>query len=289
MVYKKGSKGKNVFSIQKKIGVTPDGIYGGNTESAVIKFQKRNNITADGIVRNKTLIKLKLYPLLPENPLDKKIIHQYHMEGDEYFNKVYNKEYLFIHHTEGWNNPYKCIDDWENDNRGRVATEFLIGGQHISNKNNKYDGVKVQAFPDRRWSYHLGSVLDKTMNKTSVGIELCAFGKIKSNKTWAGTKANPHQIYTLEKPFRKNKNYHRYSNNQISALRDMILFVCDRDNIDAHDGLYKFIKCKGYKGFDYVEEASRGLVKGILSHSNVRTDKSDVFPQDELMDMILCL
>ena len=41
--------------------------------------------------------------------------------------------------------------------------------------------------------------------------------------------------------------------------------------------------------FDYREDLSSGKTKGILTHGQVRKDKSDVFPQRELMAMLLNL
>lgn len=49
-----GSKGKDVERIQRAVGVTPDGIFGKQTEQAVKDYQKRHGLVADGIVGQKT-------------------------------------------------------------------------------------------------------------------------------------------------------------------------------------------------------------------------------------------
>lgn len=51
---KKGSKGKYVKKLQKKLKITTDGIYGANTEKAVKKFQKKKGLAVDGQVGPKT-------------------------------------------------------------------------------------------------------------------------------------------------------------------------------------------------------------------------------------------
>ncbi len=51
---RRGDRGEDVKALQKKIGVTADGIFGPNTEKAVKAFQKKNGLTADGIVGPKT-------------------------------------------------------------------------------------------------------------------------------------------------------------------------------------------------------------------------------------------
>ena len=35
------------------------------------------------------------------------------------------------------------------------------------------------------------------------------------------------------------------------------------------------------------EEAYRGLIKGVLSHTNTNTGKCDIHPQQEMMDMLV--
>jgi hypothetical protein len=53
--------------------------------------------------------------------------------------------------------------------------------------------------------------------------------------------------------------------------------------------LVEEIKAKGAGGFEWNEKAYYGKVKGIWTHTNTRKDKVDMFPQQELMDMLLSL
>lgn len=57
-VLKLGSKGDEVKTLQSKLNLVEDGIFGPITEEAVIDFQRRNNLISDGIVGPKTWEKL---------------------------------------------------------------------------------------------------------------------------------------------------------------------------------------------------------------------------------------
>lgn len=64
--YRKGSSGSMVTQIQKKLkdwgyyNGNADGVFGSLTEKAVISFQKKNGLTADGVVGSGTLAALGL-------------------------------------------------------------------------------------------------------------------------------------------------------------------------------------------------------------------------------------
>lgn len=66
MLLKKGSKGDDVKKLQSKLGLNDDGNFGPATESAVIKYQKENGLTPDGLVGSGTWS--KLFEVLVEQP-----------------------------------------------------------------------------------------------------------------------------------------------------------------------------------------------------------------------------
>ncbi|WP_243124848.1 N-acetylmuramoyl-L-alanine amidase [Clostridium cuniculi] len=55
---KKGASGNITKLLQERLGVTADGIFGGNTRAAVIGFQNTHGLSADGIVGKNTWRKL---------------------------------------------------------------------------------------------------------------------------------------------------------------------------------------------------------------------------------------
>ena len=293
MILKIGSRGKEVKTLQEFFSITADGIFGKGTELTVKKWQMDNGLVSDGIVGPKTWDAMGIattdnseQSYTTDNGL---VINRHFLPKGEYKEGPIKPEWLFLHHTAGWNNPYKCIDSWGRDSRGAVATEFVLGGQSVRGNDDTYDGVMVQAFPEGNYGWHLGKNGSQKMHVNSVAIEVCNFGWIKNGKTYAGTSVAESQIVTLDKEFRGHKTWHRYSDEQIEALRKWILWIGDRDGIDIRAGLPSLIKEKGADAFEWNENAYYGKVKGLWTHTNTRKDKVDMFPQQELLDMLTSL
>ena len=293
MILKIGSRGKEVKELQEYLEIGADGIFGNGTADAVKAWQLAKGLQVDGIVGPNTWDAMGLattdaseqtYTI--ENGL---VIEKCFLPVGEYKTGPVKKEYVFIHHTAGWHNPYKTIKNWGNDTRGAIATEFVLGGPSIKGNDNEYDGKMLQAFPEGGYGWHLGKNGSQHMHIHSVAIEVNNFGYIVDGKTYAGTIASESQIVTLPKPFRGHKTWHRYSNAQIEALRLWLHFIAERDNIDVRAGLPALIKEKGADAFEWNEDAYYGRVKGTWTHTNTRKDKVDMFPQQELMDMLVSL
>ena len=293
MLLKIGSKGKEVKELQEFLGIGADGIFGKGTAAAVMDFQKLNGLDADGIVGPSTWDAMglattdsteKVYTT--ENGL---VVNRHFMPVGEYKEGPTSKEYVFLHHTAGWHNPYKCVDMWANDDRGAVATEFVLGGPSVKGNDDTQDGVMVQAFPEGGYGWHLGKNGSQHMHTHSVGIEVCNFGYVVNGKTYAGTTVADNQIVTLSQEFRGHKTWHKYSDKQIEVLHKWILWIAERDSIDVRAGLPDQIRKIGVSAFEFNEDAYYGKVKGLWTHTNTRKDKFDMFPQQELIDMLLSL
>ncbi len=295
IVLYQGCTGDNVRVIQEALGIDVDGIFGPITEHFVKEYQKNKGLWADGIVGPKTWTMLQLATTdkqeadtQPEHFADLDIRNHYLPKG-EYLEGPTKKEYLFLHHTAGWHNPYKCIDNWGRDNRGRIATEFVIGGPSIFNTNFEYDGEIVKCIPDGGYAWHLGKNGNQAMHTDSVGIEVCNFSYIKDGKCYAGHKVHEDQIVKLDKAFKNKQYWHRYSDKQLNSLKHLIEFIGNRDNIDVRKGLPELVKEKGAAAFEWNVDAYYGRVKGLWTHSNTNKYKSDMFPQQELLDMLISL
>ena len=303
MLLKVGSRGEDVKAVQQFLGLGADGIFGKGTEQAVKDFQSLNGLTADGLVGKGTWAAMGLNDTdvtgqeesdAPDIYSKKKVNEggleyvEYFMPEDEYKHGPVKYEYLFLHHTAGWHNPYKCIEYWDRDN-GTIATEWVMGGPSVKGNNEVYDGELVQCFPQGNYAWHLGKNGSQHMHVHSVGIEICNFGYVVNGKTYAGTQVADSQIVTLKEEFRGHKTWHRYSDKQIEQLEKWMKFIGERDGIDIRAGLPSLIKEKGAAAFEFNEDAYYGKVKGTWTHTNTRKDKFDLFPQQELMDMLVSL
>lgn len=152
-IFRIGSKGESVKTIQKKLNkfgynLVVDGIFGAATENAVYDFQRRNNITSDGIVGEKTLAKLDLPPTketiyTPQKNIDKctasssnspeKFINSRQSNSPtEYYIWVSTnttKVYIF----KGFNGSWKLIKNIL-CTVGNSSTPTIKGTFHVGNK-----------------------------------------------------------------------------------------------------------------------------------------------------------
>lgn len=307
MILRKGSKGKAVKRLQQFLGLKKDGYFGPITETAVKNWQRQNNLKVDGIVGPITLNAMGLLDSdLSQNNISVNLNYKkYFLKNDEYYTGSHNKQWIFLHHTAGWHNPEQVVKAWEEDKRGRVGTEWILGGQSIQGNDNTHDGKLVQCMPPDGYAWHL-TIGNNSMHRDSIGIEICNFGFLTKGGYWkgknwigleknnfytyVGTKAHESQIVNLGKKFRGFQYWHRYSDKQIKILKDWVLFIAERDDIDPRKGLVELIhKVGGFKAFDTCDVNMCQQNKGLWLHTNVIQGKVDLFPQQEVIDMLMTL
>ena len=304
----KGARGPEVVKLQKLLNIVADGIFGPATEKAVMRYQLQKQLTVDGIVGNNTWQMLTLSKgdneaIDEDTDISSQFfktnfnqqIHRYYLDKGEYLSKPGKNEYCFLHHTAGRENPYKVVDHWNRDTRGRVATEFVVGGQSHKNGEDSNDGIVVQAFPESGYGWHLGKTGSGYMNRHSIGIEICSAGYLTETdkgiyKTYFNSTVADSQVLKLDEPFRRKMAWHSYSDKQMEEVKKLLEYIQERDGIDMRIGLRQWIKKYGpIKAFGFQEDAYYGKVKGLLTHTNVRKDKTDCYPDQRLIDIILSL
>ncbi|RYM35738.1 hypothetical protein ERX46_01720 [Brumimicrobium glaciale] len=300
------SHGQEVKQLQLLLNLLPDGIFGPQTHHAVLFFQKSQNIAPDGIVGPATWSLLCDGWEMLNNPNDdEEIFSEYLLPEHAYHNQPTKKKWIFLHHTAGWQNPYRVIDDW-GQRPHKVATEFVIGGQSIHNDNSDHDGKILQAIPNNAWAWHLG-IGSQPLHRESIGIEICSFGQLtkgyfekevngkpkiierdkNSYFTYVGQEVIPDQVIELEDEFRGYNYFHKYSVEQLKSLKGLLLKLANEHNIDVREGLPNLIRKEGVKAFDLIGTKTCADTPGVWSHANVNKFKLDVAPQEALIEMLL--
>jgi hypothetical protein len=184
------------------------------------------------------------------------------------------------------------FDGWAADKQ-RVATAMGI----IDN------GTLHQCFPSKYWAWHI-NILSKgnaiksdprfkkfmtyahgeLLEKKSVAVEVCNWGPLESTpdgyKTWAGTIIrDDKRVIMYDKPFRGAKFFERYTDAEIEALWKLIRYWSERYNIPTtyRDSMWD------------VSVHAVGGDPGVWTHVSFRSDKSDMHPQPELIQMLKSL
>lgn len=220
------------------------------------------------------------------------------LEKGEYVEEKTKKNTIYLHHTAGSHRADWTIDNWNKDrtttkSRLRVATAFVIGGlDKTGSDKDGMDGKIFRAYDEDFWASHLGlkTANNNLLNKQSIGIEVCNYGplsKTPSGKflTYVSSEVSPSQVCDLGYIFRGSQYHHKYSDKQVDALKELLLFLKEKYNIDLKKGLFPILDNQKGSGFEINNDALNGK-PGVWAHTNVRKDKSDIHPQDELITML---
>jgi N-acetyl-anhydromuramyl-L-alanine amidase AmpD len=216
-------------------------------------------------------------------------IKQYQLPTSAYNQEEHPKTQIFIHHTAGNSNPYSAIDWWKSQNN-KIATAFVIAGKPTTNKSKYADGDIIQAFPSKCWAYHLGlqsatynkfSVPYISLDKISIGIELNNWGGLTKDAkgnyvTYVRTIVPEQEVIKLDKPYRGFEFYHKYTDAQLSSLKELLTAMCNK---------YGIPKTFNANMFEVNKDALSGK-PGIWTHTSVRYDKTDCSPQHNLIEML---
>lgn len=207
-----------------------------------------------------------------------KIVKNYLTNG-QYQVEEYTKKSIFLHHTIGLST--KSAWRWWNHTPDRVGTPYIID----------LDGVITECFDPRYWAWHLGVKGDDNFHeKHSINIELVSGGPLRMvgdefrfypiwpNKTHF-TVIPPSGVTKLKEPWRGHEYYHKYTTKQMKALNDLLML------------LYQDFPSIGYEQdsktfFEYNPSVLNKHIGGIWSHSTVRKDKNDIYPDRRLIRVI---
>jgi N-acetyl-anhydromuramyl-L-alanine amidase AmpD len=185
-------------------------------------------------------------------------------EGEFYHGPV-RKDLIVLHHTAG-GSAESTFTWWKTDPR-RIATAYLV----------ERDGTICEVFPPEAWACHLGvKGAGKQMDRRSIGIELAseggllerggrfyAFDRLTEKTAYAG------EVYDHGSRWRKQYRYFAaYTARQIEAVCALVNHLCERFAIPQQTPRsHTAADAQRWRDFS-----------GILSHSHLRADKTDVHP-----------
>ncbi len=167
---------------------------------------------------------------------------------------------------------------WWAKTPSRVGVAFIVDRE----------GVIYQCFSSKHWAHHLGtkSKNNKQLNQESIGIELCSWGSLKRSPLQSSVKAKftsstgaivpQDEVVALEKPFRGSIYFQKYTDKQLKSMQILVKYLCET---------YKIPKKYNADIWEYSRMAMNGN-PGIYTHISYRKDKSDCFPQKELVSVL---
>jgi len=184
-----------------------------------------------------------------------------------YFQEETAKKKIMLHYTMGY-----LKGDIATLTKGHVSVPFVIGR----------NGNIYNLFASKFWSYHVGPGAmggNTTMSKECIGIEISNIGplvKIGTNlvTTYSNTDVycslDETQYYTkMPSKYRGLDYYANYTDAQYKAVIQLLKFLCAKYNIPktiiAETGRYNIMSAIDFTKF-----------KGIVTHVNCRTDKTDI-------------
>lgn len=216
----------------------------------------------------KSIIEKLNFAKIVQIPLNK---NQYYQEENE-------KKQIVIHHTVSNGNAKNVVNSWAS-NPAKIGTAFIIDRE----------GIIHQTFRSKHWAHHLGtkSKMNKQLNQQSIGIELSSWGGLTrqenpmlkgSPKFFSSTRTGipKEEVIKLEKPFRGFLYFQKYTSSQLKSLQILINYLCET---------YSIPKVYNPEMWEYSKMAMNGN-SGIYTHISFRKDKSDCFPQKELIEIL---
>lgn len=193
------------------------------------------------------------------------------LKENQYYQGVYEKKYIFLHHTAG-GSAASSIAHWANTPE-HIATPYIIDR----------DGTIFETYDPKFWAYHLGVKGNSQIEKQSIGIEICSYGALteKAGKwvTYTGKEILKENTCQLDTAFRGYQVWEAYTHAQIAALKELLPYLISRFKIKVQPDRKNF--------WEYKNPAT--LEPGIYSHTTVRKDKIDIFPQKELVELVYSL
>jgi len=244
-------------------------LFGGSTIDTPKQAEKEK------VIESKALAKLNISDIISVDFPD-----------EQYFKEQTDKKQIVIHHTVSGQGIEGDLAWWRST-VDRIGTAIIVG----------WDGKIYQCFSTKYWAHHLGThaANNKALNMASIGLEIDAWGGlIRTNRLWyptkfdevtkqyvANTNAKPvENVQVYEEGFMGYYGYEKYTDAQIEAVRQLLVFWSEKFNIPL---------TYNEDMWNLSDKALRGDA-GVWTHVSFRgSGKSDCHPQPELIQMLKSL
>lgn len=191
----------------------------------------------------------------------------FRLPDNQYIKEVTQKDLLVLHFTAG-STAKSAIDFWKST-ADRVATAYVLDT----------DGTVYQVFDPRCYAFHLGLKGTRAHDKRSVGIEIANVGPLKKvGDTLMWWPGNFKQRYCrldetekfVKSKFRGYEYWATYTPAQAEAIGPLVNHICSELGIPR--------ELPPLDKREIFDTSFFGNWKGIASHQNFRSDKTDVGP-----------
>lgn len=217
---------------------------------------------------------------------------KYWFPKDQFVDEITEKLQIILHHTVSGPGVEGDMSWWLMTDV-RVATHFVIDRT----------GEIYQCFPIENWGYHVavskrGNKVDSKYkklgseyDKKSIGIELDSWGPVlpyngsyypikwdKVNKKMIPNRnADPvTDVVKYQDGYRGFTYFEKYTDAQLQSLKNLLTYL----------GNELLLPTYANESIFDINESALKLERGVFSHTSYRTDKSDVHPQKELVEIL---
>lgn len=240
-------------------------------------FQTAYNLVVDGEFGPKSY-----------NILYKKLLNVVDLNFENYYFKdKYEKKQIIWHHSAGWDNARGMFDWWKADGKTHVATAIGITD----------NGVVTRGFDEDYWAASIGCgakvfidngvplkhvngvVVNNTLlDQHAVAVEVCNWGNLteSNGKYYSWSKTEIPKDKVIELNYKGFKYFETYTKEECSSLMYWTLLCAIKYNIPLNFS---------YDDMFSVSKKALSGTPGLYTHNSYRSDKTDVSPQQCIIDI----
>lgn len=221
----------------------------------------------------------------------------YEFPEDQYYPIETEKTIIDWHHMASGESLVGDIDWWL-ANKERVATccgiqrNGTIGTMFSSKywahakgiKIKEFDKFKIPRIYKTRSNGKRYVANNEILNQKAIQCEFDSWGRLvkKGNNfySWTNKKIDIGLVQKYDKAFKGQHYFEKYTDEQIRSAEKLMIYWRDKYGIDI-----------SYKGNIIFEQNRRALLgePGVWTHGSYRSDKDDLHPQEELIQMFKSL